>query len=338
MNTEKSLIEKVFAGEPAPRTPVWAMRQAGRWDEEFRKLRAGHDFYAFSENVGLATAASLCPRRFGVDAIILFYDITTLSIAMGQSFQLVPKKGPVPDRPVRTMADVQRLSPAPRPESFRHILDLLASVRRELADELPVLCFAGAPYTLATYHIGTGKDVAATRQFIAEKPEVFSALLDRITAATVVFLNELMSRGAAAFQLFDSWAGPLTDAEYRDLAHARHRDVFTAVDGNSLLFVKDCPHTGLMAASGASGLSLSLGHDLAALARQHPDLVLQGNVDHELLIDGTTEQVAAATRACLDAGAGARHILNLDHGMDKNAKPENFAAFVETATGSAGRN
>src|SRR5437763_2252654 len=142
-------LVRAALGEPVERPPVWAMRQAGRWDPEFNRLRAGLSFYEFSENVELSARASLLPRRFGVDAIILFYDITTLTVAMGLPFTLQPGAGPVPDRPVRTVADAQRLDPDPAPERFGHVRALLRRVKEELRGELPVLVFAGAPSTLA---------------------------------------------------------------------------------------------------------------------------------------------------------------------------------------------
>src|SRR5262245_49579107 len=166
------LLVRAARGEVVERPPVWAMRQAGRWDPEFNRLRGELSFYEFSENVELAARASLLPRRFGVDAIILFYDITTLAVAMGLPFVLQPAHGPVPERPVRTMADVERLAREPDPKHFRHIRDLLRLVRQELRGALPVLVFAGAPFTLATYCIGTGKDLAATCQFASEQPRV----------------------------------------------------------------------------------------------------------------------------------------------------------------------
>src|SRR5213080_2527416 len=153
------LLVRAARGEAVERPPVWAMRQAGRWDPEFNRIRGGLTFYDFSENVELAARASLLPRRFGVDAIILFYDITTLTVAMGLSFVLQPARGPMPDRPVRTLEDVERLQSEPDPERYRHIRELLRLVREELAGDLPVLVFAGAPLTLATYCIGTGKDM-----------------------------------------------------------------------------------------------------------------------------------------------------------------------------------
>src|SRR2546422_673232 len=126
------LLIRAARGEEVERPPVWAMRQAGRWDPEFNRLRAGLSFYEFSENVELAAKASLLPRRFGVDAIILFYDITTLAVAMGLPFVLKPEQGPVPDHPIRTIMDVKRLEAEPDPKHFQHIRDLLTRVRKEL--------------------------------------------------------------------------------------------------------------------------------------------------------------------------------------------------------------
>src|SRR5919201_4399875 len=122
MAATSHLLVRAARGETVERPPVWAMRQAGRWDPEFNKLRAGKSFYEFSEDVELSAAASLLPRRFGVDAIILFYDITTLAVAMGLPFTLQPGRGPVPDRPVRTMADVERLAANPDADRFRSVV------------------------------------------------------------------------------------------------------------------------------------------------------------------------------------------------------------------------
>jgi uroporphyrinogen decarboxylase len=150
------LLVRAARGEAVERPPVWAMRQAGRWDPEFRRIRAGQDFYAFNEDVDRAAQATLCPRRFGVDAIILFYDITTLPFAMGLPFALKTGAGPTPDRPIRTAEDLKRLNPEPHPDSYGYIRALLKKVKAELGGVLPVIAFAGAPFTVATYCIGTG--------------------------------------------------------------------------------------------------------------------------------------------------------------------------------------
>jgi uroporphyrinogen decarboxylase len=326
------LLVRAARGEAVERPPVWAMRQAGRWDPEFNRLRGGHSFYEFSENAELSARCSLLPRRFGVDAIILFYDITTLPVAMGLPFTLQPNRGPVPDRPVRVPGDVQRLDPRPAPERFGHIVQMLDRVQQELRGELPVIVFAGAPFTVATYCIGTGKDLPATRAFAREQPVAWDALLARLQQATVHFLRELVGRGADVYQLFDSWAGELDAGEYERWAQRHHEAIFASAPGvPRILFVKDGPFLDRMAQSGAEAISLGARHDLAAARRQYPNLVFQGNVDEELLRSGTPAQVAEATRRCVAAGGGRRHIVNLSHGVDRATPVANFEAYIRAA-------
>ncbi len=297
-----------------------------------RALRGDLSFYEFSENVDLAVKASLCPRRFGVDAIILFYDITTLTVSMGLPFTLQPSRGPVPDRPVRTLADVERLQEKPDPATFGHIRQLLQQVKSELKGELPVIVFAGAPFTLATYCIGTGKDQSATLRFARELPQVWDALLERLCAATIHFLGTLVEDGADVYQLFDSWAGMLSQEDYQRWAQPYHQRIFAGVTAvPRILFVKEGPYLDLMAASGADVVSLGVRHDLAEARRQFPRLVFQGNVDEKLLRSGTPEQVAEATRECVAAGGGQRHIVNLSHGCDRGMPVVNFEAFVRAS-------
>jgi len=233
------------------------------------------------------------------------------------------------------MEDVQRLDPCPPPERFEHVLRLLSRVRQELRGELPVIVFAGAPFTVATYAIGTGKDLEATRRFVHERAAVWEGLLERLTSATVQFLGVLVGQGADLYQLFDSWAGMLDRTEYERWAQPRHQAILEQVQGvPRILFVKECPYLDLMTASGAEVISLGKRHDLAAARHDYPHLVFQGNVDEELLRSGTPEQVAEATRRCLRAGGGHRHIVNLNHGLDRATPPENFEAFVRTVRDS----
>jgi uroporphyrinogen decarboxylase len=324
------LLIRAVRGEAVERPPVWAMRQAGRWDPEFNRIRAGMSFYEFSENVELAAKASLLPRRFGVDAIILFYDITTLTVAMGLPFRLQSERGPVPDRPICTLADVQKLDPEPDPIKFRHVRDLLRHVRTELNGDLPVIVFAGAPYTLAAYCVGTGKNLQATRTFTAEQPESWHALLDRLTTATIHFLTVLAEEGADVYQLFDSWAGLLARQEYESWAQPYHRRIFDAVDRvPRILFVKECFYLDLMVESGANVVSLGRGHDLAAVRRAYPHLAFQGNVDQKLLQCGAPDQVVEATRRCVAEGGGSHHVVNLNHGVDRATPVVNFQAYVD---------
>jgi uroporphyrinogen decarboxylase len=310
------------------------MRQAGRWDPEFNRLRAGLSFYEFSENAELAARASLLPRRFGVDGIILFYDITTLPVAMGLPFVLQPARGPSPQPPLRTVTDVRRLQAEPDPQRYHHICELLRLVKAELAGALPVLAFAGAPFTVAAYCIGTGKDMDATRRFAAEQPAAWGELLERLATATVHFLQALVREGADVYQLFDSWAGLLTAEEYERWAQPYHEAILRAAAGvPRILFVKECPYLERLTASGADVISLGRRHDLAAARRDYPGLCFQGNVDEELLRAGTPAQVAEATRACVRAGGGRRHIVNLNHGVDRHTPVANFEAFVRAVRG-----
>jgi len=328
------LLVRAALGEEVERTPVWAMRQAGRWDPEFRRIRADLGFYEFSADVERSVEASLCPKRFGVDAIILFYDITTLPLAMGLPFELVKNIGPQPDRPIHKLADLERLNPEPNPASYGHIRELLQRTKQCLAGDLPVIVFAGSPFTVATYCIGTGKDMAGTRRFAAEQPDVWRGLLNRLERATVGFLNTLIDDGADVYQLFDSWAGMLTPTEYDDWAQGPHARILGAATGvPRILFVKECPYLERMATSGAEVISLGNCHDLAAAQARFPNLVFQGNVDEAILRTGTTEDVTSATRAVLAAGGGRRHLLNLNHGVGKETPPANFEAYVRAARG-----
>ncbi len=329
--TREHLLIRTARGEVVERPPVWAMRQAGRWDPEFQRIRAGLSFYEFSENVERSAQASLAPRRFGVDAIILFYDITTLPVAMGLPFELKPTLGPVPDRPIRTLADLDRLTARPDHERYRHITGLLKRVKEDLNGSLPVLAFAGAPFTVAAYCIGTGKHMDQTRRFAAEQPELWRGLLDKLSEATIDFLKMMTGQGADMYQLFDSWAGELTLPEYENWAHPYHREILAgAATTPRVLFVKECPYLDHLTRSGAEVISLGKRHDLAAARRDYPHLVFQGNVDEELLAAGTAEQVREATRKCMVRGGGRRHIVNLNHGCDKSMPVENFQVFVDT--------
>src|SRR5260370_6289081 len=277
MGSTKHLLVRAARGEKVERRPVWDMRQAGRWDLEFNRLRSGMSFYEFSENVALAARTAVLPRRCGVDGIILFYDITTLAVAMGLPFTLQPGLGPVPDRPVRTLADVHSLDAAPDPARFRHVIDMLHRVRGELQEELPVIVFAGAPFTVASYCIGTGKDLAGTRRFALERPEVWKELLQRLEKATIRFLRTLVAEGAGLDQLFDSWAGLVERAEYQIWAQPfQQASLSGSVGVPRILFVKECPYLDWMAQSGAEIISLGTRHDLAAARRDYPDLVFQG--------------------------------------------------------------
>lgn len=332
MPSTSHLLVRAARGEIIERVPVWAMRQAGRWDPQFNAVRAGLPFFEFSLDVEKSLRGTLCPKRFGVDGIILFYDITTLPMSMGLPFELIKDIGPQPDRPIRTLQDLDRLNPEPPPSSYAHIRDLLRRTKDELKGELPVIVFAGSPFTVATYCIGTGKDINATRRFVSEQPKVWDGLLERLTIATGHFLRTLIADGADLYQLFDSWAGMLAPEEYDRWAQPQHREIFQAAQGvPRILFVKECPYLDRMACTGADVISLGNRHDLAQARREYPDLVFQGNVSEDILRTGTPAEVEAAVRKCLSAGGGHKHILNLNHGVGKETPVANFEAYIRAA-------
>jgi uroporphyrinogen decarboxylase len=225
-----------------------------------------------------------------------------------------------------------RLEPRPEPDRFAHVRALLRVVRDELHGELPVIVFAGAPFTVASYCIATGKNVQATQRFAAEQPRLWNELLDRLTTATIHFLSVLVRDGADIFQLFDSWAGLLAPEDYGHWAQKRHEIIFAAIsEVPRILFVKECPYLDKMACSGAEVISLGQRHDLAAARLRYPHLVFQGNVDAEILRCATPDVVTAATRRCVREGGGRCHIVNLNHGVASTTPVANFEAFVQAA-------
>ena len=181
---------------------------------------------------------------------------------------------------------------------------------------------------------GSPTTVASRRRFAQEQPAVWQALLERLQTATIGFLQTLVAEGADVWQLFDSWAGLLEHREYETWAQPYHRAIFEGVRGTPrILFVKEGPYLDLMAQSGADVISLGTCHDLAQARRDHPQLVFQGNVDEEILRSGTPEQVVAATKKCVQAGGGRRHIVNLNHGVDRATPVANFEAYVRAVKG-----
>ena len=172
------------------------------------------------------------------------------------------------------------------------------------------------------------------QEFAAEQPGTWKLLLERISKATIGFLNTLIAEGAAVYQLFDSWAGELTAEEYEEWAQPYHQEILHGATGvPRVLFVKEGPYLDRMCQTGAEVISLGVRHDLAAARRDYPHLVFQGNVDHDILRDGTPEQVTADVRRCLAQGGGQMHIVNLNHGVDKSTPVANFEAYIRAAKG-----
>src|SRR5262249_52238623 len=208
--------------------------------------------------------------------------------------------------------------------------------RMELNGKLHIMVLGGPPSPAALFCSGGGRAGENPRRFVHEQPRVWHDLLERLATATSHFLTTLVQHGADVYQLFDSWAGMLTRAEYEQWAQPFQARIFREATGvPRILFVKEGPHLDLMATSGAHVVSLGTSHDLAAARRAYPHLVFQGNVNEEILRAGTPEQVREATHVCVRAGGGQRHIVNLSHGVDRGTPVENFVAYVEAAKGGA---
>jgi uroporphyrinogen decarboxylase len=321
-------------GRNRGRPPVWIMRQAGRYLEEYRALRARHSFKDLCQDPALAAEVSLLPHRIlDVDAVIVFYDILLPLEGMGAPLEFTDK-GPRFRQPIASEGDLDRLQPF---EPSRHapaILETIGRLRRELGGEKPVLGFAGAPFTLASYLIegDLGKGGEGIRREIHRRPEFVRRLLDLLARATGSYLAAQASAGAHAVQLFDTWAGLLGPEDYRAFALPYQRQALEAVRSvPRILYVNGGDHVlEDMAASGADAVSVDWRGDLGrARERVGPRKGLQGNLDPAALF-ADPETVRARARAMLEGRRGdPAYIANLGHGILPDTPVESARAFVE---------
>ncbi len=330
-------------GLPVDRPPVWIMRQAGRYLPEYRALRDGRGFLDMCRDVDVAVEVSLQPlRRVGTEAVILFSDIFVPVLGMGIDMDFRP--GPVFAEPIRTRSQVEALRiPDPR-ESVPYVFEILRNLRRELAeDEIPLLGFAGAPFTLAAYLVEGGSSAAFSglKPMLHREPELLRALLARLTDLVVGYLEAQIEAGAQAVQLFDTWAGILGPTEYREWVLPVHREISAKLDRDRaplILYVKGGAHVvDAMSESGADVISLDWRVDMARAAREVGERVsLQGNLDPAALA-APREQIFARVREIAEAAAPARgHILNLGHGCLPETPVEGACAFTDAARALAG--
>ena len=329
------LLRAAWCGR-TERTPVWLMRQAGRFDPEYRALRERTNLplEELFRTPDLATEISLLPRRLGVDAIIFFQDILTPLAPMGAEFVFRP--GPVLESPPGTSRDIDALRRYDPQAELGFVTKTLQQLRRELGDELPLLGFAGAPLTLAFFLIegrSPGRQPAQARALMRSEPALLHRLLERLADMTVDYLRLQIEAGADAVQLFESCADLLSDGEYREFAHPYHTRVFSQL-GDSvprILFVKEQPLMELMADNGADVLSVGrCVHLTDARQRFGHKVAFQGNVDNQLLAAGTLDEIDEAVRSCVHAGNHQGHILNLSHGLLPETPFENVRRLIET--------
>jgi uroporphyrinogen decarboxylase len=331
----KDLFLRACRGESVSRLPVWMMRQAGRYLPEYRELRARHGFLEVSKTPDLALEVSLQPfRRLGVDAVIVFSDILIPAEAMGLRLEL-GDAGPNLPCPVRSQADVEKLR-AFDPETETGFLpETIRRIVKSVGPEVPVLGFAGAPWTLACYMVEgkTREGFPTAKQFLYQEPRTFRELLHRIAQATIPYLKAQIAAGAAAVQLFDTWCGELDLEDYQEAALPAVQEVISGIAGSVpvIYYTKASQHLLPAAArSGAAVLSVDwrvdLGETRGVLG---PKIALQGNVDPAELL-GPADRIREVTLDTVNALAGRGHILNLGHGILPHTPVENARLFVET--------
>jgi uroporphyrinogen decarboxylase len=344
----KELFLRACRCEPVERVPVWIMRQAGRYLPEYREIRERHAFLEVAKTPELAAEVSLQPfRRLGVDAVIVFSDILIPAEAMGLGLEL-NDGGPVLPEPVRDAAGVARLREFDPEIETRFVGDAIRLLCRELGQDVPVIGFAAAPWTLACYLVdGRGSEgFPATKAMMFSEPALFRRLLEKIARATAIYLKAQIAAGAAAVQLFDTWAGELSADGYCEFALPATQLLVQELRAGAvpvILYTKASGHFIADAAqSGATVLSVDWRMDLGKLRRTlGPRVALQGNVDPCVLL-GPQQGIERAAEQAIQQTGGVGHILNLGHGILPTTPVENALAFVRAgqayralATGSS---
>ena len=330
------LFLRACRGEAVERTPLWIMRQAGRYLPEYRELRSRVDFLTLCRTPELAARVTLQPvERFGFDAAILFSDILIPAAPMGPRVDFEP--GPVLDPPVRSAADVERLRLHEPRETVPFVFDTVRLVRRELAGRVPLIGFAAAPFTMAAYLVeGRGsRNFEALKALLFGEARTAARLLDKVTRVTVAYLAAQIEAGVQAVQLFDTWAGLLDREGYREHALRFAREVFEALARTGvprIYFALDAAH--LLEALGqvgadVIGLDWRVGLDEAA-SRIGGRPVLQGNLDPTVLL-APPAVIERRALGVLELARGLRgHIFNLGHGVLPPTPPEHVEALVRT--------
>jgi uroporphyrinogen decarboxylase len=327
--------------EPVDRTPVWFMRQAGRSQPEYRALRRRYTLLEICREPELCAQVTLLPvRQLGVDAAIVFADITLPFGGMGAPFDIVEGQGPVLEQPIRTEAAVDALRPFEPERDTPALLDAIRLIRRHAA--VPLIGFAGAPFTLASYLVeGRGnREMVTTKRMMREAPQLWARLMTRLTDATIAYLRAQALAGAQALQLFDSWVGALSPRDYESAILPHMRRLFEALRGLGVPTIHFGTGTagllGLMARAGGDVIGVDWRIGLADAWDRIGAAGIQGNLDPAIAL-GPFDVVAAAARAILRDAAGRNgHIFNLGHGVLPETPPDNLRRLVDLVHESAG--
>ncbi len=322
--------------EPTPFTPIWLMRQAGRYQPEYRKLRERYGFVEMCKNSDVATEVTLLPvTQLGVDAAILFADILLILEPLGIGFHFSKDDGPRIDHPLRTTADVNAVaSTIDAEESLGYVLETIKKTRSGLPKNVPLIGFSGAPYTLASYVIegGGSRDYMHTKAMMFGDPGAWNALMEKLTGAVAAYLNAQIKAGAQAVQVFDSWIGSVGPSDYARFVQPHMTRLFQLLDrsvpvihfgtGNPALYP-------LMRAAGGDVIGLDFRCDLASTWDALGEVAIMGNLDPYSLLAPRAELQARAKRVLDAAGGRPGHIFNLGHGLFPDASVDQVRALVD---------
>jgi uroporphyrinogen decarboxylase len=335
------LLLRALLRQPTDRTPVWMMRQAGRYLPEYRATRArAGSFLAMCMNPDYACEVTLQPlERFPLDAAILFSDILTIPHAMKLGLEFEAGEGPKIARPVRSTADVDALFVPDPAKELRYVVDAVSLIRRELKGRVPLIGFAGSPWTVGTYMVegGGSKTFAHIKGMMYANPGLLHRLLDVVTRATTTYLNAQIEAGAQAVMVFDTWGGSLAPAQYREFSLEYMARIVAGLtrerEGRrvpAVLFTKGGGRwLDQMAATGADALGVDWTTDLAdARALTDGKVALQGNLDPCVLYAPPETIREEVGRVLASYGTGHGHVFNLGHGIHPDVNPEHAGAMV----------
>lgn len=335
------LLLRVARGEIADRPPVWMMRQAGRYMKVYRDLRQQYpSFRDRSERVDLSLEISLQPwRAFEPDGVILFSDILTPLPGIGIPFDIIESRGPIIDPPIRSLEQIEQLTPLDPTTSLSFVGDTLKALRQEVGNRATVLGFVGSPWTLAAYAIEgkSSKEYAVIKRMAFSEPAMLHKLLGKIADAIAIYVRYQIDSGAQIVQLFDSWAGQLSPMDYRTFAMPYQQRIVEQVkathpDTPLILYISGSAGVlELMGQSGVDIISVDWTVDMAeARRRLGPDLGVQGNIDPCVLF-GSQDFIKARMIDTIQKAGKHKHILNLGHGILQNTPEENAEFFFKTA-------
>jgi len=328
--------------EPVDMTPVWMMRQAGRYLPEYKASRAkAGDFMTLCKTPELATEVTMQPLdRFPLDAAILFSDILTVPDAMGLGLYFSEGEGPRFERPLRTKADIDKLFTPAMDEELGYVMDAVSMIRRELDGRVPLIGFTGSPWTLATYMVegSSSKEYAKVKGMLYDQPKLMHQLLDKLADTIIEYLNAQIEHGAQAVMIFDTWGGVLTTRDYKEFSLRYMQKIVDGLkrenDGRKvpvIMFSKGgCQWLEAQAEVGADALGLDWTLDIGVARERVGDKVaLQGNMDPCVLYaspERIKEEVATILKSY---GKGSGHVFNLGHGIHQFVDPEHAKAFIE---------